>query len=325
MSRLLWLSACVVFASSVARADEQTPSLREHLSQPSAKVLFLGDSITFAGQYIAVIDTVLAIDRAKSGGRTGATFYNLGLGSEGVTGLTEPDHPFPRPNVHDRLERALTKVQPDLVVACYGMNDGIYHPYSDERFAAYQDGTNKLIAAVEATGAKLVLMTPPPFDPVPVRKKLVGLDAPEFGYKTVYERYEEEVIARYAEWILAQADRVDGVVDLHRLLSGFLAAKRAEDPNYSLTGDGVHPNFNGHLVMARAILGLDETPSFEGNENKLYKLVETRSRLRRNAWLQHVGHKRPGAPKALSLDELAVEIKKLDAQIAEATENLKGS
>ena len=57
---------------------------------------------------------------------------NLGLPGETVTGLSEPGHPFPRPNVHERFGRVLAGGKPDLVFACYGMNDGIYYPFSDD-------------------------------------------------------------------------------------------------------------------------------------------------------------------------------------------------
>ena len=91
---------------------------------------------------------------------------NLGLPSETCSGLSEPAHPFPRPNVHERIGRALKKMKPDLVFACYGMNDGIYYPFSEERFEKYRIGIQQIIEKVKASGARLILMTPPSFDPV---------------------------------------------------------------------------------------------------------------------------------------------------------------
>ena len=70
-------------------------------------------------------------------------FLDLGLPSETVSGLTEPGHAggaFPRPDLHERLDRVLEKTKPDLLVACYGMNDGIYYPFSEDRFAKYKEG-----------------------------------------------------------------------------------------------------------------------------------------------------------------------------------------
>jgi lysophospholipase L1-like esterase len=129
------------------------------------RILFLGDSITAAGGFVNMIELQLRLH----GVDPMPELLNVGLPSETCTGLSEPDHPFPRPDVHERLDRALAAVKPDVVVACYGMNDGIYYPFSEERFQKYQEGINRLIEKVHASGAKLVLMTPPPFDAMPLK------------------------------------------------------------------------------------------------------------------------------------------------------------
>jgi lysophospholipase L1-like esterase len=56
---------------------------------------------------------------------------NLGLGSETASDLAPEENAghlkkygFGRPFVSERLERALTATKPDLLFACYGMNDG---------------------------------------------------------------------------------------------------------------------------------------------------------------------------------------------------------
>ncbi len=53
--------------------------------------------------------------------------------------------PFPRPCVHERLDRALEKFRPTVVTIAYGMNDGIYYPPSPERLVAYQQGITTAI------------------------------------------------------------------------------------------------------------------------------------------------------------------------------------
>ena len=96
------------------------------------KILFLGNSITYQGDYITYLETHLKLKHPNNQYQ----FINVGLSSETVSGLSEPNHAkgrFPRPDLHERLDRILSKVQPDLVFACYGMNDGIYMPFNDER------------------------------------------------------------------------------------------------------------------------------------------------------------------------------------------------
>ena len=112
---------------------------------PEAEIiLFLGDSITYQGTYVTVIEAALITQYPDRNYR----IINLGLGSETVSGLSEEGHAggrFLRPDLHERLDRALKQAQPDLVIACYGMNDGIYLPLADDRFAAYQKGITRRI------------------------------------------------------------------------------------------------------------------------------------------------------------------------------------
>src|SRR5438105_4956842 len=125
---LLWLSG-----TAPATAVDEPPLTGVR------RVIFLGDSITYSGQFVEFLEAYLRIkDPALR-----CEFLDLGLPSETVSGLTEPGHAggnFPRPDLHERLDRVLEKTKPDLVVACYGMNDGIYYPFGEERFQKYQDG-----------------------------------------------------------------------------------------------------------------------------------------------------------------------------------------
>ena len=109
----------VMFLSPVCAAEKAFPL-------KAKRILFLGDSITAAGEFVNMIEMQLKLQSVDPV----PELVNAGLPSEGCTGLSEPDHPFPRPDVHARLDRALTAVKPDVVVAFYGMKDGIYYPHS---------------------------------------------------------------------------------------------------------------------------------------------------------------------------------------------------
>ena len=96
------------------------------------RVLFLGDSITYAGQYVEFVEAYFATRFPNRH----IEFLNAGLPSETVSGLSERGHAggkFPRPDLHERLGRVLEKMKPDVVIACYGMNDGIYLPHAEAR------------------------------------------------------------------------------------------------------------------------------------------------------------------------------------------------
>ena len=250
MPRFLLALAVLVAVPAFAPAEER------FFLRDGQRVVFLGDSNTYAGHYIACIDGYL---RTRFPDQK-FEVLNLGLPSETVSGLSEPDHPYPRPDVHERLDRALRQTKPDVAVACYGMNDGIYYPFSEERFRKYQDGMRRLIERVTASGAEVVLMTTPPFDPQPVRDKLLPRSAERFSWLHPYEGYDD-VLARYSEWLLTLRDQGFLVADAHGAVNRYLAAARRTDPKYLLAGDGIHPNETGHWLMAQELLRAWHAPA----------------------------------------------------------------
>lgn len=218
--------------------------------EPGQRVLFLGDSNTFAGGFINYLDAYLLLRHP------GKTFelINLGLPSETVSGLSEPDHPYPRPNIHERLDRALEKIKPNLVVACYGMNDGIYYPFSKERLAKFQEGYRTLIDRLQRDKIPLIILTPMPFDAPAVKTKLLPKGAEKYSWMKPYEDYDY-VLARYSEW-LREMKKPAGVqvVDVHGEATEIMQHLRAHvDKKFILSGDGIHPGPLGHLLAAGAL------------------------------------------------------------------------
>lgn len=277
------------------------------------RVVFLGDSITYSGQWIEYVEAIL---RARDPAFR-CEFLNLGLPSETVSGLSEPGHAggqFPRPDLHERLDRVLKRTKPDLVVACYGMNDGIYYPFGKDRFEAYQKGIRFLREQASAAGAKVLHLTPPVFDPVPIKRRT--LPAGRAEYRQPYEGYDE-VLDKYASWLLAQRSEGWDVVDIHGPLKQHLIQERQRDPGFRLADDGVHINTTGHWLIARAILQRCGIPDQEVPEDgsaekvlarvphgtEILKLVEQRQRTLKDAWLSATGHKRPGMARGLPLDD----------------------
>ncbi len=260
------------------------------------RVVFLGDSITQDGRYVEDIETWLIVNYP----RMHVDIIKLGLSSETVEGLTEPDHPFPRPNIHDRLDSALEKAKPDIVVACYGMNDGIYHPFSEERYQAYQEGVRKLIEKVKAAGATPVLMTPPPFDAAAAKAKVVGAGAPQYGYNTPYDKYDPEVLARYGEWLLTLRGEGLMVIDVHTPMADEVKSRRAQIPGFTLAKDGVHPDAEGHWIMARTVLQAWGIPDPRSPRPDVLEIIHEKWEVLGPAWLSRVGHR--GDPKPVDFE-----------------------
>lgn len=275
------------------------------------RVVFLGDSITYAGQFVEDIEAILRLRNP----RLTCEFLNVGLPSETTSGLSEPGHAagkFPRPDVHERLERVLEQTKPNLIVVCYGMNDGIYYPFDAERFAKYQEGIRFVRAQAEAKGVKVLHLTPPVFDPVPILEKTLPAGLAE--YRQPYRGYDE-VLERYSEWLLSQKGQGWKVVDLHGPLSRYLAQERTRDPKFRLAGDGVHMNPTGHWIVARQVLiqwgvpadalkasSIEEAVAPLPHGPEVLALVQKRQRQEKDAWLTATGHKRPGMKPGLPIE-----------------------
>jgi hypothetical protein len=119
----------------------------------------------------------------------------------------------------------------------------------------------------------------------------------------IYEHYDRDVIAPYGKWILAQNDRVAAVIDLHAPVTAAVAERRETAPDFVFSGDGVHLDRAGQLVLANAIheaLCGSPLPEIPGPE---LALVAKQQQIMHPAWLAHVGHTRPGVPPGLPLDE----------------------
>ena len=272
------------------------------------RVMILGDSITQDGTYVSYLEYFLT----KSNPGKSVDIINVGLSSETASGLSETGHAggaFPRPCVHERLQRALDAVKPEWVVACYGMNDGIYQPYSEGNMKAFQDGITKLADGCRAAGARVILVTPPVF---------------EGG---AYD----EVLGKFSEWEVAHPPKgVIAVADLHTAMGAARAERRKTAPDFRLTNDNVHPSELGHVVMAQSILqglgipmpqGSAEVLLTNAHADPLFSLVCKHRSIRSNGWLNHIGYtrERPVAPKTGNIDAEETAAKHIQTQIDELT------
>jgi lysophospholipase L1-like esterase len=282
-------------------------------------VLFLGDSITDNGTYIAYMDAYFRQHLPEKE----LQFINLGVSSETASGLSEPGHPFPRPCVHDRLGNALRETKPDWVLIGYGMNDGIYHPFSEDRFAAYRKGVLDAIGQVKHVGAKAIVMTPPPFDADSFGPNgaLRSAGATSYDYANPYADYDD-VLRHYSRWILSLGDIADGVVDIRTPLARYTEHRKKEEPGYK-SGDGIHPNASGHWILARQLLQSlfgatpERTPEYVERPRAagFFTLVLERHRLLSAAWKEHVGHTSPNKAAALPLAEALAQAREIELRI----------
>jgi len=297
------IGALLVFFFSLQLGSAQTYSI----SEDTKRIVFLGNSITYNGKFVSYFDAYLTLNYPEKN----LEIINVGLPSETVSGLSEAGHAngeFPRPDLRERLDRVLTQLKPDLVIANYGMNDGIYLSFEEERFDAFKKGMLSMHQAVEGSGAPIIHVTPPVFD-----------ERKDPAYANVLDIYSDWLVSlRYTKnW---------QVIDLHWPMRRELEEKRSLNPDFAFAKDGIHPDESGHFLMAKIILlGLGEkvgqAKTIEEllepfpNGIQVLSLIEKRQEILKLAWLSATKHQRPGIPLGLTLQEAQEKVAEINVEI----------
>jgi lysophospholipase L1-like esterase len=284
------------------------------LVEQAKRIVFLGDSITHDGRWIADLTAWMEANGIQ------ADVIDVGLPSETVSGLSEEGHAngaFPRPHVAERLDRVLRVTRPDLVIACYGMNCGIYKPLDEGRFEKFRVGMEQLHAAVEKSGAKIIHLTPPLYDS--------RSDKPGPAGATDYDA----VLDAYSKWLLSKRAAGWTVIDVHGRMRDLLEARRAKDPTAVFCPDTVHPDDEGHWAICRAVLADlgDEQAAAAASPASLAAFlpeVTARQKLLRDAYLAAAGHIRPGMPAGLPLSDAEAKARRITESIRSRRLQLRG-
>ncbi len=260
--------------------------------EEQARVVILGDSIAYDGRWTSRVESALR----QTPTYADAYIVNLALPSETASGLSEAGHAsgaFPRPCIHDRLSTVLRLTKPTLVIACYGLNDGIYQPFDAANFTAYKQGMERLVATVRASGSRVILLTPP----------LHGADKA----RTSPQDYDN-VLEAYSGWLNAKSAMGWDVIDIRPALRKSIDEEKSVNPSFRYATDNVHPGEFGHQAIAEAVLAglwpmLKLTNKPEVGSAARIKCIGEAQQLLKHAWLSQTGHKRPGIPKGLPLAE----------------------
>lgn len=301
------LLVCLGIASTCSA--QQVPAQNDARTKAPQRVVVLGDSITYAGDFVADLDCWLLAQGSE------IEIINLGLPSETATDLQliqqqehTQKHGFPRPAIGDRLASVLEKTRPDWVVACYGMNDAGALPNDDTGFARFCAAMEKLRAHTEAAGVKRFIVLTPPIH-----------DAGAGQIST-----HDAMLARYSAWLLDKRKAGWEVIDLHGPMRAALEKKRQTVPDFKFAADGVHPGREGHDLMALQIIAHFSTPAeaetfFADSkwlQPPIFDIVQQRMAVRRDAWLTFTGHKRPGLPTGLPIDAANTKISEFNRQLS---------
>ncbi len=232
-------------STSIATAILNGCSDKSFTFKKNQRIGCIGDSVTYSGGngYVELLQK--HVDQKYP--EYNLKFINLGLNSETITGLTENNHPGPRPFLFDRLERILDESNLDIAFFCYGINCGIYNPPSQSIFDAYKNGVLKYLEIVKARDLKVILLTPPPLVlTINNNQESKIINANVYSWKNPYPKYDIEVIQEFKKIILEKNHpSVITKIDIHTPL--------LQNADKSYGKDPIHPNYWGHKIIANTI------------------------------------------------------------------------
>lgn len=196
-------------------------------------IVFLGDSITHQCLYTQYVEDYFY---------TRYPNVRLKLHNAGVGGAKAWD-------ALERFDADVAAYQPKYVTILLGMNDGRYQPFNQEIWDTYRTDMTRLVDRLEAIGAKPIPMTPTMFDARAAR--LFPRNGREGDNVALYN----SVLIYYGTWLREiAAERGYGFVDMWGPLNNITLEQRKTDPAFTMIKDAVHPEADGQLVMAVAIV-----------------------------------------------------------------------
>jgi lysophospholipase L1-like esterase len=206
-------------------AAQQIPAL-----QLGDFVAVCGDSITEQKQYSVFIEDYLLMCQPAAKLRA----MQAGWGGEVAHGFLP------------RMERDVLALHPTVLTTCYGMNDGGYGPFVEDRGKLYRDTHRKIVEAARQTGVRLIVIGSPGC-----------VDSNTFRNDPNAAEVYNATLGKLRD--IAQevaTEQKVGFADVHSAMMDVMAKAKAKcGPAYHLAGaDGVHPWQNGQLVMAYAFL-----------------------------------------------------------------------
>jgi lysophospholipase L1-like esterase len=196
-----------------------------------------GDSITEQKMYSRIIEAYLAAARPD----LAIECRQYGWSGETAGGF------------FGRLKNDVLRFQPTIASTCYGMNDFRYVPFEKSIGEDYRKNQTKVVQAFKAAGARVVLGSSGTIHSVPPWVK---------SARGTWETLNLALLQfRNIDIEVAAAEQV-AFADVYwpMLAKGYETRAKYGDAFKLEGGDGVHPGWAGHVMMAAAYLkalGLD--------------------------------------------------------------------
>ena len=196
-------------------------SAQELLVKDGQKIAFLGDSITQGGQGSALGYCQLVISGLKANG------VNAQLIGAGISGHKSND-------MLARLQKDVLDKKPDWMTLSCGVND-VWHGERGVPLDKYKENITAIVDQATAAGIKVMILT----------STMIGEDQPNAN---------NQKLVAYNDFLRAlAAERKLPLADLNALMQKTIG-EWGPHPGNLLTGDGVHMNTAGNVMMASGVL-----------------------------------------------------------------------
>ena len=237
MNRIILTVAATLVAAGVSAAAKVAPF------KDGDSVVFLGDSITHGGRYVADLQAFWSLRYPGSNVR----MHNCGISGQ------RANHGV------DRFDWDVAPLKPNRIFILFGMNDVARDarwtpPYDEKKLqqqtsllATYVTNMTALVAKCRAIGVEPTIITPTPYDEYGTKQKA----KPAVGTN-------EPGLLRFAAAAreLAARERLE-LVEFFDVLTPILK----ENEIAEFLKDRVHPGKEGHLLMANCVIramGIDD-------------------------------------------------------------------
>lgn len=219
----------------------QIAATAKELVEPGDTIAVIGDSITEQKQYSVFMEDYLLMCQPADK----LQVSQFGWGGETAAGFQK------------RMKNDTLRFKPTLITTCFGMNDGGYGPLTKERADLYRTSQQQIVDKAKKAGVRTIIVGSPGCVDT---DKFRGPKVSAVYNKTLGELRD---IARQ----VAEENRV-AFADVHTpMMDAMTKAKEKYGKEYHVGGpDGVHPDANGHLVMAYAFL---KAMGCDGNIGKI--------------------------------------------------------
>jgi lysophospholipase L1-like esterase len=200
------------------------------------RFIFIGDSITHQCLYTQYVENFYY---------TRSPEKRLHFRNAGVSGDRALD-------VLNRFDEDIAVFKPTHATVLLGMNDASYTDFDLTTFQTYAKGMTELLDKLDAIKCKVVIMSPSMFDHQAF-EQMTAKD-PAKGKNKTPTNYNG-VLAYYGKW-LQEVARTRGYqfVDLFGPLNTLTFEQRKLDKDFTLIPDAIHPQADGHLIMAYSLL-----------------------------------------------------------------------